>query len=107
MRTSNYKYLLLLCAILIQSCKVNSSESSESSNQTIIVDLKDDIIPETLEEEFKAYKLLNKKVISKPLNIFLFTFNEKKITATDLVEALRISKNVDNAQTNKEVNNRN
>ena len=108
MRNSIYNFLVLFLFVsMIQSCKVNSSELPEPSNQTVLVDLKDDIIPEQLEEEFKVYNLRNKKSISKPLNIFLFTFNQKKITAAELVEELRISQNVENAQTNKEVNNRN
>ncbi len=108
MKLSTYKYVtFFLFIIIVQSCKVNSSESSESNYQSVLVDLKDNISPEKIETEFKVYNLQNKKLISKPLNIFLFTFNEKKITATELVEALRISENVDNAQTNKEVNNRN
>jgi len=103
-----YKLVIFfIFIIVVQSCKVNSSESPKSNYQTVIVDLKDNITPEKLETEFKVYQLQNKKLISKPLNIFLFTFNEKKITATELVEVLRISENVDNAQTNKEVDNRN
>jgi hypothetical protein len=98
---------LLLIIIIVQSCKVKPSESFESSKQTVLVDLKDSVSPEKLEAEFKAYNLQNKKPVSKPLNIFLFTFNEKKITANELVAALLISENVDNAQTNKKVNTRN
>lgn len=85
---------------------MNSSEFPVSSNQNVLVDLKDNINPEILEEEFKDYNLQNKKVISKPLNIYLFTFNENKISVAELIKALRISKNVNNAQTNKEVKSR-
>ncbi len=108
MKISIHNYVVLLLLIsMVSSCKVKPSELPESSYQTVLVDLKDNITPEKLEEEFKIYSLQNKKIISKPLNIFLFTFNENKITAAELVEALRTSKNVNNAQTNKEVNNRN
>jgi hypothetical protein len=99
--------VLLLIIIMIQSCKVKPSESLEPTKQTVLVDLKDNVTPEKLEAEFKVYGLQNKKLISRPLNIFSFTFNEKKITATELIKALRISENVTNAQTNKEVNIRN
>ncbi len=100
-------FVLILFSIIAQSCKVNTSENTTSSNQSVLVDIKDNLNPEVLEIEFKEYKLQNKKIISKPLNIYLFFFDETTISAAELIKILNSSQNVEIAQSNKKVKNRN
>lgn len=97
----------VILTITLYSCKTPTSEISESYTNTVIVDLREGITSETLESAFSKYDLQQKKKLSRPLNIILFTFDQDKIEAEKLVVELRKSVLVDNAQTNKEINPRN
>jgi hypothetical protein len=97
----------VILTITLISCKSSTSEISESYDNTVIVDLGEGVTSEKLESAFRKYDLQEKKKLSRPLNIVLFTFNQDKIEVEKLVIELRESSLVDNAQTNKEINTRN
>ncbi|GAB5399391.1 MAG: hypothetical protein Aureis2KO_09760 [Aureisphaera sp.] len=100
------KWTALLLVVLITSCKSHDSTQDGEEN-TVIVQLHDNNAIAELENDFSEYNLKNKKVLSRPMQIFLFTFNSKKIESADLVELLKESNFVKDAQLNRNVTQRN
>ena len=106
------RYTLLSIAIVacLVSCKSNTqhiSEENKTTITTILVDLKENSNPETLILDFSEINLQKIKQISRPLNIFLFSFDNTKIEMDLLLSQLKQSSIVENAQSNKETTNRN
>lgn len=98
--------LVILC-VVVTSCKGTSTEVKSEEETTVIVQLKEEGTESALENEFATYGLEKKKVLSRPLFIFLFTFDTQKTTNTELVELLKKSPLVKEAQLNRNVELRN
>lgn len=106
-----YRYLILsICLFTVFSgCKTTKGEPSDTNQKatTVLVQLNNKDSISELEQNFKKYNLGKEKVVSKPMHIYLFTFNTKKITDKALVELLKLSDLVKEAQQNKNVQTRN
>lgn len=90
---------------LILSCK--SKEPSRTSPQaTVLIQLHDENTIAELEEDFMRFALKREKIVSRPMNIHLFKFDANKVADTTLVDFLRQSSLVKEAQTNKEITTR-
>lgn len=104
-----FKFLRILLIILfitsLNSCK--SKETGVSISNDVLVQLYDDQSIMALEKEFSEYSLKNKKVVSRPMHIFLFEYNENKISDTTLIHLLKTSNLVKEAQQNRDVTLRN
>jgi hypothetical protein len=103
-------YVLSLSSLLsLFSCKSNLQNVpvSEKEAPTVLIDLKDGTSPESLILEFSEINLIKLKQISRPLNIFLFSFDRRKIALDELLDNLKKSPYVEDAQSNKKVTNRN
>ena len=112
MNGSSSKKLLVgvlagLFIILTVSCKGSSTEELSEEQTTVIVQLKEAGTSEALEKEFKSYGLKEKKVLSRPLYIVLYTFNTEKTTNVALVKLLKQSPLVKEAELNSSVELRN
>lgn len=55
----------------------------------------------------RKYKMEHKSTVSSELNIHLFSFDESKISVDKLIEKVKQLDGVENAQSNKNINNRN
>lgn len=98
--------------ILLTSCGVSSKNGDSTTDPNarpgeILVDLKQDAGHEDFISKMKKYKMEKKKVVSPSLNIILCTFNEKKIGLEKLIKKVKKLDEVENAQSNKNLNNRN
>lgn len=104
------KIILVLSAIILCvtsfSCKSKTSTQTEEP-KTILVQVFDDASVALLEENYSEYELRKEKVVSRPMHIFLFTFNTNKIKETELIKQLKTSDLVKEAQSNKNVQSRN
>lgn len=96
--------IIVLCITF--SCKSNI-ESANNEDTTILVQLYDANSLEKLVQEFDVYNLQKQKLVSRPMNIFLFSFNSEKIAPTELIGLLKESDLVKEAQKNKKVELRN
>lgn len=106
------KHLIVITAIgLFASCGVNSKKESTASGQErpgeILIDLKTGVNPDDFGQRLKKYSLEKKNVVSSSLNIVLFNFNEGKVSIDDLIEEVKTMEEVENAQSNKNLHNRN
>ncbi|MDC8004070.1 hypothetical protein POV27_08395 [Aureisphaera galaxeae] len=97
--------VLLLITVAI-SCK-SKDAAQDSEKNTVIVQLHDSESVVQLEESHTEYSLKKEKVLSRPMHIFLFRFNSEKIQNTELVELLKKSDLVKEAQLNRNVTLRN
>lgn len=88
------------------SCKTKDTQTSVTT-PSILVQLYDATSVSVLESTYKNYSLEEQKVVSRPMNIFLFTFNSEKITDKALIEELKTSELVKEAQQNRTVQTRN
>jgi hypothetical protein len=101
------KLLLLLSAFITLSC---SSTSSVSADESIVGEILIDLITgydsKELEESFSKYNLKKERVISPSLNIILCKFDSEKIALEKLIIKVKKDKGVEEAQSNKKINNR-
>ena len=104
------KIVLILCVTIFCStsfsCKSKTSTQAEEAT-TILVQVYDDASVELLEQNYSEYELRKEKVVSRPMHIFLFTYNTNKIIETELIKQLKTSDLVKEAQSNKNVQSRN
>lgn len=97
---------ILFCMVTISSCKT-PSETGDYATEEVLVQLNDGAVVTGLEEAFETYQLRNQKVVSRPMNIHLFTFNSEKISQSELIQQLKSSALVKEAQPNNDVQLRN
>ena len=57
--------------------------------------------------EFNNYNLAKIEVLSRPLHIYLYSFNEEKIAIDKLIEELKLKSDIKEAQPNRKVSPRN
>ncbi len=91
--------------LLVTSCKTHDTPIQEKNS--IIIQLTDNAPIDTLETIFKKYDLKKQKLVSRPLHIYLYTFNPKKIENQALIIRLKKLPFVKEAQKNRTVKNRN
>ncbi len=99
-------WVALLLITLVFACK-SKEPLQENESNTLIVQMHDSQATVQLEKDYTQYDLQEKKVLSRPMNIFLFTFNSEKIQNTELLELIKKSDLVKEAQLNKNVTLRN
>lgn len=100
------KWFLLLFVIIAFSCKSHDN-AKDNEVYTVIVQMHDSSATAQLEQDHAPYDLKKEKVISRPMQIFLFSFNSGKISNTELVQLLKQSNLVKEAQLNRNVTLRN
>lgn len=91
----------------INSCKTKKSIDPIPENNTVIIDLKESVNPDQIINDFSTISLSKVKKLSNALNIYLFSYDTTKIGIEDLIEKLKESEKIDNAQSNKKTNTRN
>jgi hypothetical protein len=91
------------------SCKTNSKNQpiSEKVEPSVLVDLKAEADIDALILEFSEINLKKIKQISRPLHIFLFSFDSMKIEMDTLLRKMKELPYVEDAQSNKKKMNRN
>jgi len=92
------------------NCKPKISRTIDAQG-TVIVQFEEDSFFEELSNdivsEFNDYELTKIKVLSRPLHIFLYSFNKEKISIDKLIEELKLKSNIKEAQPNRKVKPRN
>lgn len=96
--------LLLWCIV---ACKTKTEKQVPSEEHTVLIQLTENATPDALEKDFHTVDLQQKKSIGNNMRIYLFTFNSQKIKLKQLLEQLRASELVLEAQANQSVSNRN
>lgn len=92
----------------ITGCATQNEASHEHILGDILIDFQKQANHElTLSKIAKKYNIVHKSNVSPDLNIHLFSFNEKKISVDELIEKVKKIDGVENAQSNKNINNRN
>lgn len=97
---------LFIGVIVLVSCK-SKTTTTTSENLNVLVQLYDDESVKTLEGDYKTYSLKQEKVVSRPMKIYLFSFDPSTTTDIELVELLKESQLVKEAQRNQKVEIRN
>ncbi len=105
-KESIFKWTVLLLITIVVSCKSKDTKQDSEKN-TVIVQVYNSEAVTQLEKGYVQYNLKKEKVLSRPMQIFLFTFNSEKILNTELVELLKKSDLVKEAQLNRNVISRN
>jgi len=99
--------LVLLTLVLCFACKTKTETQIPSEEHTVLVQLSETATPEALVVQFKSADLQQIKRISKTMRIYLFTFNSQKVALEALIDQLKESELVTEAQANQQVSNRN
>lgn len=86
---------------VLGSCK--SKDTGVLNADTVLVQLNKSESVIDLENEFSVYSLQKIKIVSRPMHIFLFEYNQNKIADTSLIKLLRKSSFVKEAQQNSDV----
>jgi len=104
------KIILIFVATILYgisfSCKSKSSTQIEEA-KTVLVQVYNSGSVALLEGDYSEYELRKEKVVSRPMHIYLFTYNANKIIETELIKKLKTSDLVKEAQSNKNVQSRN
>ena len=98
-----YCFLSLLLTFI--ACKTNNALVNQSTQNTvkkvetmdmskIMVLLPTGMKANVLEEEFKAYELKSKGLVSRRENRCMFTYNQSIVEANELLEVVKNSSNV-------------
>ena len=98
-----YCFLSLLLTFI--ACKTNNALVNQSTQNTvkkvetmdmskIMVLLPTGMKANVLEEEFKAYELKSKGLVSRRENRCIFTYNQSLVEANELLEVVKKSSNV-------------
>lgn len=98
--------LLLFQLFIVVSCKP-AKQTSEASTEEVIIQFYDNQQLTKVTEDFKAFDLVKLKTVSKPLFIYLFQFNNKKIALDSLIKQLKTSPYIKQAQPNRNIQIRN
>ncbi len=101
-----HRILFTLLFLSLFSCK-SHQDKSEAVATTVLVQLQDNATATTLENNFSEYNLTLEKLVSRPTNIYLFSYNQRKITIAQLLQELKASELVKEAQENRNVQTRN
>jgi len=99
----SYCFLSLLLTFI--ACKTNNALVNQSTQNTvkkvetmdmskIMVLLPTGMKANVLEEEFKAYELKSKGLVSRRENRCMFTYNQSLVEANELLEVVKKSSNV-------------
>lgn len=103
--------LLVLISVVFLTTQFTSCKSKNASSvddlAEVLVQFNEQYESTNLEETYVAYELKKKKVVSRPMHIYLFTYNSKKIKQAELIELLKTSELVKEAQPNRNVQIRN
>jgi len=97
---STLYFLLGLLLFTFMACKttnkalVNQSIQKTMDTSKIMVLLPTGMKANVLEEEFKAYELKSKGLVSRRENRCLFTYNQSLVEANELLEIMKKSSNV-------------
>lgn len=104
---NNIFFLITVTSFLIflNACKNKNIEHSEDTTE-VLVQVYEDTAVTILEDTYKVYGLKKVKVVSRPMYIYLFEFNPKKIKQTELIALLKTSDLVKEAQINRNVETR-
>ncbi|MDC7996207.1 hypothetical protein [Altibacter sp. HG106] len=105
-RTAIFYGIIFILAFSLQNCK-SKSDMEAPTTATVLVQCVGAGNEKLLEENFKAFDLKFERIVSRPALIYLFSFNQKKITTSNLIEQLKASDLVKEAQENKEIQPRN
>jgi len=96
--------VVFLSVTALVSCKTKIDTNTNNSN--VLVQVHDDDSVAILENEFLVHKLKKEKVVSRPIKIYLFTFDAATTSDIKLVELLKKSPLVKEAQRNQKVESR-
>ncbi|MAZ73433.1 MAG: hypothetical protein CMC70_09835 [Flavobacteriaceae bacterium] len=95
-------FSVLLFTIVLISCKSSKPEITENQS-TILVQVTEETAVSALETNFKTYGLKYLKVVSRPMFIYLFSYNAEKISEAQLIILLKQEENVTEVQSNKDI----
>lgn len=111
MTKSKLYFLLLIGSIttFLLSCNGTKSKNTAPANSTfiyneLIVSVKTDA--NILLDDFNIYELKIKKTINKRMGMYLLTYNTDKIAPEKMLEKVRATENVSNAEFNKNLTER-
>ncbi len=99
------KAAALFFLILIMSVSIYSQEKNFVEGE-LILQLTKNTSPQELENSFRAIDLNNTRLLSKRMNIWLFSYNPGKISAGNVLSQLKQDKNVSIVQLNHYVSGR-
>lgn len=111
MNLSIFRPLLLLAFLLAYAC--NTQKNTETTEMptyikdALIVQLKDQVTPRQLTNEYRPYSLKMGKAISKETNIWLFTYDTSAIKPLKMLKDIKSSQYVVEAEFDKVVELRN
>lgn len=96
-----------LCVLLLGAgaCRTKPSETA-TGDASVLIQLYEDVAIPSLEKNFSQYDLQMDRVVSRPTKIYLFNFNATKISDIQLIEQLKASSLVKEAQQNRNVESR-
>ena len=97
---------LVIAFICFNSCK-NLDTTQTEDNSDLLVQVYEESAISALEVAYGEYELQKVKMVSRSMNIYLFTFNSKKIKQNELIQLLKNSDLVKEAQSNKNIQPRN
>lgn len=104
--THHYLWITFTLLFLFTACKSSHTEEHLATSE-VLIQLTENTLPEKVEKEFVAYELSNLKTVSRPMHIFLFSYNTNKIEEKDLLKLLKQSNWIKEAQSNKDLQTRN
>tara|TARA_B100001146_G_scaffold222761_1_gene235832 strand:- start:42910 stop:43242 length:333 start_codon:yes stop_codon:yes gene_type:complete len=102
---TGYRILYVILFLSLFSCK--SKQDKSDPVVTVLVRLEEKATVAALENDFSEYNLAFEKLVSRPTNIYLFSYDQRKITIARLLQELKASELVKEAQENRNVQTRN
>ncbi len=99
--------LFAIFSVFALSCTTPKATESVRVEGEVLIDLKKGIDATGFLAEFEPYNLEFVKSVSPELNIGLYTFDTTKISVKELIEKLLENEDVENAQSNKKIKQRN
>lgn len=102
-KTSLTTTVFVFVILVFFSCRTKQ----EIKSKEVLVQLFNDTSVVSLEKRFSKYHLKKQKVVSRPMYIFLFSYHSEKIQENAMIDSLKASAFVKEAQSNKDVQIRN
>ena len=99
------KATVLFFLLLIMSFSSYAQEKNYVDGE-LILQLKKNTSPQELENSFRSIDLNNTRLLSKRMNLWLFTYNPGKISAENVITQLKQDKNIGIVQLNHYVTSR-
>ena len=102
-------FIILFCTTLLCTafgCQPRTSKAVTNESE-VLVQLVPEAAVSDLELAFKRYALKEKKIVSRPMLIYLFSYDLNTIRQTELIKKLKGSPLVTEAQSNQNVQLRN